>query len=193
MIAQRSSRKSKILDNTIAYLVGPIDQDPNLGTTFRKKIQDLSKKRGLKIIYLDPTAKVTGLAEDVGLEQDNILKYKKKGCWGRLTKLMKRIVRSDLRQVDLSDYVIVFIDTSIHMCGSYHELIQASIQKKPVLIITKNGKKKTPAWLFGIIDHRLIFDDIEKCIDYLCKVNDGKVTLDDRWVLFRKELKEVKD
>lgn len=177
-----------ILDKSMCYLAGPIDFAKNLGVGYRKEFKAMCKANNLKIIFLDPTAKITGLANDVNIEQNNIIKYKKEKKWNNLTKLMKKIVRSDLRQVDLSDFIIVFVDTSIHMCGTYHELVQADIQKKPVLTIINGGKAKAPSWLFGIIDHNLMFESIEECVRFLCKVNNGQTLLDDRWVLFRNEL-----
>lgn len=182
------TKNEKILDKAICYLAGPIDFHKDLGVDYRRNIKTQAEINGLNLIFLDPTSKITGLANDVNIEQENILKYKKTKKWDKLTKLMKKIVRSDLRQVDLSDFIIVLVDTSIHMCGTYHELIQSDIQKKPVLTIVKGGKEKAPSWLFGIIDHNLMFDSIDDCIKFLCKVNKGQIPLDDRWVLFRKEL-----
>jgi nucleoside 2-deoxyribosyltransferase len=127
---------------------------------------------------------------DVGIEQERINEYKKNKNWEALSSLMQKIVRSDLRQVDLSDFLIVRIDSSIHTCGTYHELILADLQKKPVLAIIKGGKQKCPSWLFGIIDYNFMFDSIDECIEFLYNVNEGKVELNDRWVLFRKELED---
>ena len=185
------AKNPKILDKALVYMAGPIDFDDSLGVAYRQKIIEETKKRGIGIKFLDPTNKLTTLVNDVGEEQETIQQCKKRKSWTKLTKLMKQIVRSDLRQVDLSDFLIAMVDTSIHMCGTYHELIQADLQKKPVLAIIKGGKETAPSWLFGIIDYKLMFDTIEDCIQYLDDVDSGKVELDDRWVLFRKELHEI--
>jgi nucleoside 2-deoxyribosyltransferase len=182
--------EKNILDKSVCYLAGPIDHADDLGVGYRRYVIEKSQELGLNIRFLDPTDKITGLADDVGVEQDNIQRLKKRKSWRKLSKLMAKIVRSDLRQVDLSDFIIVMVDTSVHMCGTYHELILADLQKKPVLAIIKGGKQKSPSWLFGIIDHELMFDSMEECLDYLTKVNDGEIELSDRWVLFRQALEK---
>jgi nucleoside 2-deoxyribosyltransferase len=181
-------KNPKILDKSVCYLAGPIDFDETLGVSFRQQIMEEAKKRKMGIKFLDPTHKLESLTPDVGEEQEEIQRLKKNKSWKKLRKLMRNIVRSDLRQVDVSDFLIVMVDTSIHMCGTYHELILADLQKKPVLAIIKGGKERSSSWLFGILDPDYMFDSIEECIDYLDDVNKGKVELNHRWVLFRKEL-----
>ena len=179
------------LASSVCYLAGPIDFSDDLGVSFRKKLILTAKHKGLGIKFLDPTDKLEGLQADVGDEQSIINDYRKKRSWNKLSALMKKIVRVDLRQIDLADFVIVFIDTQIHMCGSYHELVEADRQKKPVLTIIKQGKENCPSWLFGTIDHNLMFSSIEECVEYLYKVDQELITLDDRWVLFREQLASI--
>jgi len=180
-----------VLDKTIAYLCGPIDEAIDQGIGYRRDFISISEKYGLEIKFLDPTNKLKGLQQEVGTEQDRIERYRNRGRWKDLTNFMKIIVRADLRQVDLSDFVIAKVDKNIHMCGSYHEIFLADIEKKPILAIIEGGKKNAPAWLFGILDHNLMFDDAEECVKYLDKINRGLVKLDDRWVLLRKQLDEI--
>lgn len=185
------AKRKSILEGTLCYLAGPIDFAEDLGVSFRRYVIAGSKERKLGIRFLDPTNKLVGLQADVGEEQDTIQAYKKRKSWNKLSTLMSKIVRTDLRQVDVSDFVIVMVDTSVHMCGSYHELILADLQKKPVLAVIKGGKQNSPSWLFGIIDHKLMFDDLDECLNYLEDVNKGAIETDDRWVIFRKELEDL--
>lgn len=180
-----------VLDSSIAYLCGPIDEAPDDGIGYRKEIMRLSKEYDLKIKFLDPTNKLEGLQSEVGDEQDRIERYRKRKRWKDLTEFMKLIVRADLRQVDLSDFIIAKIDKSIHMCGSYHEIILADIEKKPILAVIEGGKKNAPAWLFGILDHKFMFDSEDECVKYLDKVNRGEVRIDDKWVLLRKQIEAI--
>jgi|2_EtaG_2_1085320.scaffolds.fasta_scaffold00338_2 hypothetical protein len=186
-----SDDSKRVLDKSLAYLIGPIDEAKDQGIGWRRELIRLSEEYKLKIKFLDPTNKLKGLQQEVGTEQDRIARYRTRGRWKDLSDFMKVIVRVDLRQVDFSDFVIAKVDKSIHMCGSYHEIFVADIEKKPILAIIKGGKKNAPAWLFGILDHNLMFDDEEECVKYLVKINDGDVELDDRWVLLRKQLDEI--
>jgi nucleoside 2-deoxyribosyltransferase len=180
-----------ILKGAVCYLAGPIDYAHDFGVEYRQFVKEESKKRGLAIKYLDPTDKPEGLVDDVGVEQDSIVKFKEEGRWDELTALMKQIVRADLRQVDLSDFIIARVDTRIHSCGTYHEIVLADIEKKPVLLIVEGGKDKAPAWLYGIVDHTLMFNNAEECLEYLERINNGEIELDDRWVLFRHALENL--
>ena len=107
------------------------------------------------------------MKKDVGEEQDSIRSFKDAKDWEGLHHFMKDIVKADLRQIDLSDVLIVLIDTSIFMCGSFHEIVTAISQKKPILCIIKGGIANAPAWLFGIVDYKLMFNTIDECIDFL--------------------------
>ena len=171
------------LKGSICYLIGPIDFSEDKGVGFRQKIID--ELSGLGIVFLDPTSKMGDLAPDVGDEQETIRKLKEEEKWDELRQFMKRIVRSDLRCVDYSDFVIVYVDTDLHMCGSYHEVVCAVNQKKPVLTVIKGGRKKAPSWLFGILRTDAMFDDVESLAEYF---KHPEFKLDERWVLFRDQI-----
>jgi hypothetical protein len=85
----------------------------------------------------------------------------------------------------------VYVDRDIHMCGTYHELIQADIQKKPVLVIVKGGIERASAWLFGLIKPEYMFNDVDECVEFLINVDSGNQEVDDRWVIFRKDLEKL--
>lgn len=174
--------KSK-LKGSMCYLVGAIDFSDDKGVGSRQEIINNLKELG--IIFLDPTAKLDGLEPDVGVEQEKILKLKEEEKWNELRDFMKKIVRSDLRCVDYSDFIIAYIDPDVHMCGSYHEIVCAVNQKKPVLAIIKGGRKRASSWLFGIIRPDAMFDSIDDLVKYF---NNPDFSLDERWVLFRDQV-----
>jgi len=171
------------LKGSMCYLIGPIDFAEDKGIGFRQQIKDGLSDLG--VVFLDPTAKLDGLTPDVGVEQDKIAQMKEEGRWEDLRSFMKKIVRSDLRCVDYSDFVIAYIDPDVHMCGSYHEIVCAVNQKKPVLAVIKGGKKRASSWLFGILRTDAMFDSIEELIEYF---KHPEFVLDERWVLFRDQV-----
>lgn len=182
---------SNILDGSISYLIGSIDNAADQGRGWRKHLVSLCSEKGLKIKFLDPTNKITGLKEEVGSEHSRIMTLKNQQRYDELSETMRTIVRQDHRCVDLSDFVIFLIDTNIHTCGSYFEFQSSLTQKKPYFIIVPEGKQKTPAWLFGICDHNNIYNSVEDVVDRLIKLNSGEIPLSDRWVLFRKQIKNM--
>ncbi len=178
------------LRDSICYLIGAIDFCENQGRTWRKTLIQECTNRNLGIKFLDPTNKLAGLQGEVGPEQEYIKSLKRDQKWDDLRKFMRKVVREDHRCVDLSDFMVMYIDTSLHMCGSYFELQSALTEKKPRFIIVNGGKVNTPNWLFGIVDHNCIFDDISSVVSRLVEINEG-CELDDRWVLMRDKLKDL--
>ena len=96
---------------------------------------------------------------------------------------MRVIRNTDLRMVDISDFLVVNLDLDIHPCGTYEELFLANRQKKPIILRIKQGKGETPDWLLGTIPHETIFSTWEEVRDYLDLVDKGKVQ-DKRWMFF---------
>lgn len=180
-----------VLDDTLCYLIGAIDFAKDQGTSWRCELIQSCKDHGLTIKFLDPTHKIVGLKEEVGEERNKIIRCKTTGQWDELTSIMRVIVRQDHRCVDLSDFVIFYLDTSVHTCGSYFEFQSALTQKKPFFLIIEGGKSLTPAWLFGICDHRCVYGSVKEVVDELIKINTGEVPLTDRWVLFRQQIKHL--
>jgi len=182
--------KKECLKDSLCYLVGSIDRAKDSGIGWRKKIISMSHNKGLKIKFLDPTNKVVGLQSEVNEEQLKIKNLKREGKWDELSEFMHIIVRSDLRCIDLSDFIIFYLDADVHICGSYFELITALQEKKPYFIIVPSGKSKTPSWLFGICKHENIYSSLEEVVERLVKINSGEIS-SDRWVLFREQIKNL--
>ncbi len=180
-----------ILNESLCYLIGAIDQSCDLGSGWRKRFIDLCKSTGLNIKFLDPTNKVTGLQNESQEEHDLIIRLKEQQKWDELSNVMSQIVREDHRSVDLSDFVVFYLDPSVHTCGSYFELQSAFTEKKPYFIIVEGGKENVPAWLFGICDHDQFFGSIESVVEELALLNSGHTPLSRRWVLFRKQIKDL--
>jgi len=180
---------SKVLDKTLCYLVGPIDEDPDDGKVWRMKLKNKIIEKKIGIQFLDPTDKLGNLAGEIGDEKAYHKKLKREHRWEELSKFMHKVGRHDLRQVDISDFIIAKIDRNIHLCGTYDEVFTADRQHKPILMIIEGGKENAPSWLFAFYDYNLMFDSDDECIEYLIKINDGEINIDDRWVLIRKYLK----
>lgn len=178
------------LKDSICYLIGGIDFCENQGISWRRTVIQKCEERDFGVKFLDPTNKLEGMQSDVGDEQECIQNLKSTEQWDSLKRLMRTIVRQDHSCIDISDFIIMYIDTRTHMCGSYFELQSALSQKKPYFIIVEGGRASAPNWLFGILDHNYIFDDISSVVSRLQEI-DGGCKLNDRWFLIRDKLKEL--
>jgi nucleoside 2-deoxyribosyltransferase len=174
------------LKNTRVYLAGAMDRVPDRGATWRDSISPFL--HGLEIEVFNPITKPT----NIGLEdQDTHLiktKLKQQERYDELAAMMKTIRSVDLRLVDISDFMIVNLDLSVHPCGTLEEIFWANRQKKPIIVHMVQGKKHTPDWLFGTIPHQMIFSTWDEIQLYLSHINSSEnIDTHKRWYFFNIE------
>jgi len=180
------NRRDGKLNNLVAYLCGPIDDAEDDGVGWRRTItEELNACFGVKV--LDPTDKPfkkdDGESyEEIGAEKVNTMTLKKEGRFEELADKMRKIVRADLRMVDLSDFVITYIPRNVILCGTIHEIVTATESKKPTLIVAEGGRQYAPNWLRCMLPTHpqkegqsgWIFDSFKDLMDYLYEVHEGK-------------------
>lgn len=172
------------LKGQIAYLAGPIDDCKDRGKSWRILVDSCLRTYGVGI--LNPLDKST-INNPALNEDEKFVLFRKelieKKQYDKLHETMKEIVRADLAMVDAAHFLIVLVDKECHMCGTYHELIVASQQKKPCLVVCKQGKDNMPPWLYGILPHERFFSTFNEMLEYLDNIDDG--TINDRgWRFF---------
>lgn len=168
-----------------AYLIGAMDRASDGGVGWRNYVTSYLKDK--EIVVLDPCNKPIKNALPENYVRGEINKLKEEGKFEELLKF-KTIRTTDLRMVDLADFYIFHLDMDIHTCGSYEEFFLGNRQKKPCLVVCKQGKKEAPNWLFWCIPHLHIFNSFEELFTYLDSIDSGS-HLDEtgRWVFFDKE------
>ncbi|MFA5599858.1 MAG: hypothetical protein WDA06_04600 [Phenylobacterium sp.] len=170
-----------ILRNTKCYLSGPIQNAKDNGIGWRQQFIKLSEEKGLGVQCIDPTNKNNKGFDEIEEARSKLNTWKSKKMFYHFTKTMKKIRRWDLRAVDLSNFVIVYISSAISW-GTTDEAITAERQNKPILAIVDGDIKNVPDWAFAVIDYKEMFESVEQCVNYLDRINRGLVNLDDRWV-----------
>jgi len=167
------------------YLAGPIDHAKDDGVGWRNNLKKYLKKRGVH--PLDPCDKPISYASygEIGSEKEKMMELKKMGRWFELSEQMKAIAHVDLRMTDVSDCVIVYLNTQVPMFGTIHELINSLQQRKPTLVVVEGGKENAPNWLFGIMDYNFMFDSFAELESFLTLVDEAAFSPDlTRWVFF---------
>lgn len=174
----------KELDKLKIFLSGGIDRVEDDGFGWRIEIRKRCQESGLPFIFLDPTDKPKGLGCEVGVEKYKIKEYLDKDDWDAASEWSRNVRHIDLRMIDRTELFIIYIDLDAHLCGSYNELFEAERQQKPLFAIMKPPYKRSdfPAWLVSIFRKEEVFEGVEACVEYLKKVNNGKVELDERWL-----------
>ncbi|NDG28612.1 hypothetical protein EB118_00715 [bacterium] len=166
------------------YLVGAMDRVPDGGRGWRERITPHLEDLG--IIVLDPCKKQIDNIQENEHTRSKIEFYKQSGQYDKIREEYGIIRNVDLRCVDISDFIIANIDMSIHMCGSYEEIVTANRQKKPVLIWCEQGKNKAPNWLFFMLPHENIFNSMEEIINHLQVIDSLEKTVQlERWLFFK--------
>ena len=174
-----------ILNCMRVFLSGAIDRVEDDGVEWRNYIKNKSEEKKFGLSFFDPCDKPKGLGSEIGVEKEKVKKLLHEGKWLEAKNFTKGFRRLDLRGVDWADFIIVKIDLAVHMCGTYDEIFTAWREGKPVFIIMgKNQKKENiPSWLVSYIDSsEEIFETEDECLNYLEKIDNGSIKLDNRWV-----------
>ena len=174
-------KKINKLNNLRVYLCGCMDRVKDGGVKWRRMIANYLIDRNC--IVLDPSNKPI----DIGIEdlENRSLReeWKKEGEFDKVAECMKVIRNTDLRMVDLSDFLIVNLDLDVHCCGTYEELFLANRQKKPIIIRIVQGKENAPDWILGTIPHETIFSTWYEIKEHLDDINEGR-SANSRWMFF---------
>lgn len=173
------------LHGMMVYLSGPMDRAPDGGVEWRKKITPELHKLGMGV--LDPCSKPT---REFGTEEGaktraTVQELITKNEFAEAHKIVKKIIAYDLRMVDIASVIIAYVDSDIHMCGTYDEIFFAKQQNKPILIVCTKGYSAIPNWLYGRLDYKLFFTSFEDALAYLAGINNGEIQADeDKWRFF---------
>jgi nucleoside 2-deoxyribosyltransferase len=176
------------LNGLRCYLAGPIDYAADDGVGWRNDITPWLLEKGVTV--LDPCNKPIpdSYYKEIDEEKVRMMELKETGRYYELTARMKEIVHMDLRMVDISDFVIVYINPKVTMFGTIHELVNSLTQRKPTLVVIEGGRAKAPNWLFGIMDFNFMFDDFDSLQSFLTQIHRGGIMGDlSRWVFFDME------
>lgn len=185
MEEKKGGKKMNKLNGLRCYLAGPIDHANDDGKGWRIKVQKWLEKKG--VFVFNPCDKPISYQQykEIDEEKTKMMALKESGRFFELTQRMKEIVHVDLRMVDVSDMVIVYIDPKTPMFGTIHELINSLQQRKPTLVVVEGGKTKAPNWLFGLMDFNFMFDSFDNLYQFLKHIDEDYIEADlSRWVFF---------
>lgn len=168
------------LKGLTTYLIGPIDRCSNSGMQWRKDVTPFLE--GMHVKVLNPNhKKFKGILQEDTVTRNEIDRLKQSGQFELIREKFGWIRKVDLRCVDKSDFLIAKIDHLIHMCGSYEEISCANRQKKPIFCFCDDGKKHIPNWLWFMLPHTYLFNNIEEIKAELYTINKYGST-DTRWL-----------
>lgn len=175
---------NKLAGSTV-YLSGAIDSVPDNGYGWRDDIT--SFLQSIEIGVINPLKKP--IINDRYKEGPNLVekirKLKEQAEYNESREIMKNVVRADLHLLDISNFTIVYLDMDYHHCGTYSEVTYSALERKPTLIVCKQGKQNVPNWLFGLCPHELFFNSWNELKNYIKHVAFDNINnindLNGRW------------
>jgi hypothetical protein len=159
------------LNKKTVYLCGSITALADDGQGWRNTLTPTLEGYGL--IVDDPTKTTSNNVGEVG---DNKLFFRnlvKERNFELLKKEFFPIVRKDLRSVDKADFLICSYDPEVHLVGTIHELVVASLQRKPILLHCEDSKlDKLNPWILTFVKNGCMFTDWNKMLEYLHEIDN---------------------
>ena len=162
------------------YLSGAIDNASHeQATGWRKEITPFLQDLGMFVI--DPTQKcIDGFNEDEEFFKHKS-KLKKTGRYKELHDLGKPIRKFDLHSVDISSFLIVYLDLDVQHCGTWNEIFICDANRSPCLIVCKQGVQNLSDWLFFTFPSEFFFNSFEYLKKYIRGIHDGSIQNSPRW------------
>jgi nucleoside 2-deoxyribosyltransferase len=183
------------LKGSIIYLAGPIQYADDWGVTWRKQATAYLHSLGIGVI--DPCDKPSDMAQEDADTQSWLDSLKKNAdlmldsnkpelanrYLDEYSNFLKEVVSVDLRFVDKSDALLVYINKDIYSCGTFHETSHAFLQRKPVVCFTA-GKSITniPGWLYGHGKYSMFYPSLNEALAYVRYIHEDKdIDTQNRW------------
>jgi hypothetical protein len=163
------------LENKTCYLCGGMHQATDNGTNWRNYVETILQK-DFKVNSLNPAKIVSSQnVSEIGDDKKRFKQIILEENWELLKKEFWPIVHKDLRCVDKSDFLICYYDSTSHLVGTIHELVIASLQKKPILLkYNPEHLSSFNPWISIFIKKDNFFNNWKSLFDYLHKVNNGQ-------------------
>jgi hypothetical protein len=162
------------LNGKSVYLCGPIKMAKDDGVGWREEITPRFKPFGITV--LNPCEKTTVETIEIGEDKNRFREMILQENFGLLKKNFWAIIRSDLKRVDASDFLVLNYDPDIPTVGSVHELCVSNYEKKVVLLkYNKSQLDRFNPWIAVFIKEHHFFSEWDKMFEYLEDVNQGKM------------------
>lgn len=177
-----------ILNKTKVYLAGNLEFTSDAESW--RDILTKQLKKEFNITSLDPTKTfLVCQTPETGETHQLIKDLRHKREFDQIKSTIKEFIKNDLRAVDLVDFLIVKLEPNNPTWGTPHEIVVASLQKKPILMII-DDIRTMPIWLIGLVNMDFVFETKEDMFSYLRRVDKGEEKLNGKyWKLLQPNLR----
>lgn len=155
----------------VTYLAGSIQAADGCGTMWRDKLTPKLEEIGVTV--QDPCKsecnKIHG--EDIVQARDHIKKIKRSGNWEKFDAHMGEVIRDDLRQVNESNFLVVYWNQDHRHGGTVHEIAHAWSLHIPIYCVNIDpltGDKEMNDWVLALVrQNGQIFKSWSQLIEFL--------------------------
>ncbi len=184
-----NTSSKNLLKNTRSYLIGHMEFKDGKG--WREEVKNQLKDRNIK--FFDPYYKpfIHDVPEDDSSRAE-MLHWRETEQYDLISQRMKAVRGYDLRLCDICDWFIAVISPKLASWGSAEEITTIIREKKPLFLVIDDpaGKKACPLWLFGVLPHKYIYDNLSDVLNTIKAIDDGIIkTTSDRWKLLKENLR----
>lgn len=110
-----------------------------------------------------------------------LTKAREEKNYPEIKRICQDFVQKDLTLVSRADLLIAYLPYRVPTTGTVHEIINASKDKKPTLLVCPEGKEFVPFWYFGFISDEFMFGSWDELYAYLDEVEQGLHKHHRRW------------
>ncbi len=102
----------------------------------------------------------------------------------------KKIRNKDLACVDLSTFLIVYLDIKVPTYGTLAEFYLAYDLRKPIFFIVDGGYVNLPVWLCSYLKPEWVFPDLDSALEKIKRIDKGLEVADSKyWRLLNEEFR----
>jgi len=154
------------------YLCGSIqDVKSDGGAEWRDRITP--KLEALGITVLNPCKSECNkeFGETIKESREQIRKYKRSGNWDAFDSHMDKVIEDDIRQVDASDFLIVYWNQEHRHGGTIHEMAEADLKRIPIYCVNYDpltGDKEMNDWVLRLVRRNgKMFENFGQLVDFI--------------------------
>jgi hypothetical protein len=155
------------------------------GRGWREIVKQKLGDRGIK--FFDPYHKpfIHDIPEDENAREE-MKHWMSTEQYDLVQARMKKVVKCDHTLCQICDFFIACITPEVASWGSADEITNVFDSGKPLFLVINHpdGKKATPLWLMGRIDHKYIYNTVEEAINTIKFIDSGIIKMtSDHWNL----------
>jgi len=168
------------LKDKSVYLAGNIHttEKNDYGKGWREIITPLIASLDIKVI--NPCVEGFGDSKEGITYFRSLIKERK---FEQLKKDFYRVIRKDLKAVDKCDFLICYHNPKMPTVGTVHEIVNATNEKKPVLILCDEQHiDDLNPWLLTLIKPQWLFTSWDDMFIYLRKIDNGDIETSHWWM-----------